>query len=95
MQLVEYGGEPAVVSDKYIRLLKEHINAIVNSYKPYLEDWQHGNRVRIKQGPFAGYEALFDIQLKGQDRARVLIHWLGSEIKAKVNVDAIENQYRR
>jgi transcription antitermination factor NusG len=95
VQLVECGGEPAVVSDKYIRLLKEYINTIVHSKDTYLKDLQHGDLVRIKQGAFAGYEALFDSRLKGQDRVQVLLHWLGCEVRAKVSVDVIENKYRR
>ena len=35
-----------------------------------------GDPVRISSGPFAGYEAIFDMRLPGSERVRVLIQML-------------------
>jgi transcriptional antiterminator RfaH len=35
-----------------------------------------GDRVVIQDGPFAGYEAIFDVRLRGAERVRVLLQLL-------------------
>ena len=43
-------------------------------------------------GPFAGYEAIFDTQLNGDQRAQLLLHWLGRQLKVEVNASLIEKK---
>jgi transcription antitermination factor NusG len=35
-----------------------------------------GDKIRISDGPFAGYEAIFDVRIPGSERVRVLIQML-------------------
>ncbi len=47
-----------------------------------------GSRVRIRGGPMAGIEAVFDRQMSRAGRVRVLLELLGQE--ARVEVDALD-----
>jgi transcriptional antiterminator RfaH len=55
-------------------------------------DLKRGDSVRIEAGPFAGYEAIFDGTISGQERVRVLLRFLE---KRQVVVELGEHQVRR
>ena len=46
------------------------------SSRDLVNDLHAGDTVTIQDGPFAGYEAIFDTRLSGQDRVRVLLNLL-------------------
>ena len=46
-------------------------------------------KVRITDGGFAGYEAIY-IARSGRERVTVLLQVLGRDTRAKVDLDAIE-----
>lgn len=48
--------------------------------------------MRITHGPFAGYEAIFDMRLSGSERVQVLLQMLGRLVKVQVNAGAIEKR---
>ena len=49
-----------------------------------------GDRVRILSGPLAGYEGMFDTRLGGQTRARILVDFMGRELKTDLDVRTVE-----
>ena len=55
----------------------------------------HGDKLFIQSGPFSGYEAIFDININGSQRARVLIKMLsrGGEVTLElpINQDKFNN----
>ncbi|MCA9996271.1 MAG: hypothetical protein KDE56_11020 [Anaerolineales bacterium] len=75
--LVSFGGTPAIVPDNFINYLRQHVEVIAaeglarKQLKP-------GDNVTIVEGPFAGYEAVFDKYLSGKDRVQVLLAFLSS-----------------
>lgn len=93
--LVEFGGEPAVVPDEFIASLKERITQIKRAGGLHLEGLEKGDGIIVTHGAFAGHEGVFDLRLSGEQRVQVLLHWLGREIKVKVNANAIEKRRRR
>jgi transcriptional antiterminator RfaH len=75
--LVSFGDEPAFVSDSMICAIKqriEHLKMVAES--PYIK----GDSVSVHHGVFAGYEGIFDIQLSGTDRVRILLSLLGDRL---------------
>jgi len=78
--LVMFGGVPAAVPETLIAGLRERLQQIEAagglgrrpSFKP-------GERVRIVAGPLAGYEAIFDAQLSGEERVQVLLAFLSAQ----------------
>ena len=93
--LVKFGGAPAVVPDEFVDHLQERIAQIEAAGGLHLDGLEQGDPVRIKHGPFAGFDAIFDVNLSGAERVQVLLHWLGREMKVKVNANVIEKRRRR
>lgn len=90
--LVSFDGEPASVPDHLIFTLKKQVDQHNASTRGLVENLQPGEIVVIQDGPFAGYEAIFDTRLSGQDRVRVLLNFLQSR---KVPIDLQSQQVRR
>jgi transcriptional antiterminator RfaH len=74
--LVSFGGEPAVVPDGLITAIQRRVEELNGSTKPIVADLNPGDAVILQAGPFAGYEAIFDGRISGQDRVRVLLNFL-------------------
>jgi len=87
--LVCYGEHPAPVPDHVIYKLKAHLAANGTSFltRPELK---MGDRVRVIDGPLAGYEAIFDTTLSGHDRVRILLDILGRQVRTTLCTDSIE-----
>lgn len=93
--LVQFGGQPSVVPDAFIHELRQRLRRIEQAGGLHLDGLKRGDKVKITQGPFAGYEAVFDERLSGEDRVQVLLHWLGRETKLKVKNNAVEKRRPR
>ena len=88
--LVSFGGDPASVPDHFINTLREHLERINNAHKTTAGRYQPGDVVAIREGAFAGYEAIFDVQLPGRDRVEVLLKMLqGHHLRVELPADQI------
>jgi transcription antitermination factor NusG len=74
--LVEFGNIPAVVPSNLISDLQQLMGRIKKEGGLAKFEFKHGDSVRIVEGPFEGYEAMFDLHLPGSDRAQVLLAFL-------------------
>jgi len=74
--VVSFDGEPASIPDLMIAAIKRHVDQINISTNELISDLQAGDIILVKDGPFAGYEAIFDGRLTGQDRVRVFLNLL-------------------
>ncbi len=90
--LVRFGGEPAIVPDNFVYELRRRVAEIRAAGGLHLDGLKPGDIVNITDGPFAGYEAIFDLRLSGEDRVQVLLQWLGRKLQVRVNADAIEKK---
>ncbi len=90
--LVQFDGYVAPVPEHVIHELKRRVAEIEEAGGLVFEDLQTGDPVRIVQGPFAGYEAIFDLRLSGSERVQVLLEMLGRLVKVQINANAIEKQ---
>lgn len=90
--LVEFGGEPAVIPDHYIDELRRRLASLKQVDFTRIDDFKPGEPVTITSGPFEGYEAIFDMRLSGDDRAQVLLHWLGRQVKVTVSGAALRRR---
>ena len=71
--LVSFGGEPASVPDSLINTIRNRVDEINAAGGELLEGLEKGQAVAIQTGPFAGYNAIFDARLSGDERVRVLL----------------------
>jgi transcriptional antiterminator RfaH len=85
--LVSFGGEPAAVPDSLIEAVRLRVDQINASGGEEFDGLKTGDLIRITTGPFAGYEAIFDIRLPGTVRVRVLLELLGSRRQVPVTLD--------
>jgi transcriptional antiterminator RfaH len=86
--LVSFGGEPATVPDSLIASIQKKLEAIAKAGGEVFDGLKSGDKVRISEGPFAGYEAIFDARLPGSERVRVLLLLLESQRQIPVELNA-------
>jgi transcription antitermination factor NusG len=72
--LVSFAGEPAPISDEIIQALHQRIEALKKNRTEVFMGYQPGSLLKVNTGPFAGYEAIFDTRLPGNDRIRILLN---------------------
>lgn len=74
--LVQFDGEPAFIPDGLIHAIQLKVQAINAAGGELFTSLKKGEDVLIHSGPFAGYEAIFDARLPGNERVRVLLKLL-------------------
>lgn len=74
--LVSFGGEPAVVPDALINAIRSRVGEIAEAGGELFAGIKPGDTIQIRDGPFSGYEAIFDTRLPGSERVRVLLKML-------------------
>jgi transcriptional antiterminator RfaH len=89
--LVRFGGEPAAVPDALIAALRQRVAVANREEQTRLDRFRSGDRVVVETGPFAGYDAIFDVRLPGKDRVRVLLSLLhGRYVPVELSGHALE-----
>ena len=89
--LVTFGEEPAIVPDHLIHELQQRLERLNAQGGVEQVAFQKGEPVQVVSGPFAGYEAVFDMQLSGKERAQVLMRFLSDHPQpVKLNVADIQ-----
>jgi transcriptional antiterminator RfaH len=74
--LVCFGGIPASVPDEIVAGIRRRLEEIEAAGGELFHRLKPGDPVLIQDGPFAGYEAIFDARRSGKDRVRVLLQLL-------------------
>lgn len=86
--LVSFGGEPAVVPENLIVAIHKRVDEINAAGGEVFEGLKQGDVIKINEGPFQGYEAIFDAALPGGERVRVLLELLGNKRQVPLVIDA-------
>jgi transcriptional antiterminator RfaH len=71
--LVAFGNELGYVPDNLIHAIRCRVEKIHTAGGELLRSIHAGDTVVIRDGPFRGYEAVFDERLSGSERVRVLL----------------------
>ena len=74
--LITFGGEPAFVPDSLINAIRQRVDEINSAGGELFDVLKSGETVLVHSGPFAGYEAIFDVRVPGTERVRVLLKLL-------------------
>ena len=74
--LVCFGGEPATIPAELITIIQKKVNIINLAGGDQVETIKEGDKVIINEGPFLGYEGVFENRLSGRERVRVLLKLL-------------------
>ena len=88
-KIVAFGSEPAVVDDEMIEGIRSRLqgDCVVRSGPMFLP----GQPVRIQQGPLRRLEAVFERQMKGEQRAVLLLRALSYQARLVVDLQDIVN----
>jgi len=89
VNLVSFDGVPAPVPETLIAAVERQVENINASQKNMMLGLKPGDIVSIHDGPFAGYEAIFDGQITGRERVRVLLSFLQNR---KIPVELRQSQ---
>lgn len=88
--LVRFGGEPAIVPDSIVFGIKKELEEINANGGLKAKSYAAGERVRVTDGQFCGYEGMFDVYLDGNDRVRILLDLLtGRQMPLSLNQQQI------
>lgn len=88
--MVIFDQEPAIVPDNLIVAIRRHVEQVNDAGGEICNGLNKGDTVFIHDGPFAGYEAIFDLRLPGSERVRVLIKLLSQrQVPVELNVSQI------
>jgi transcriptional antiterminator RfaH len=90
--MVVFDQEPAAVPDSLIVAIRRRVEQVNAAGGEVFDGLHKGDAVFIHDGPFAGYEAIFDIRLPGSERVRVLIELLS---RRQVPVELSAGQIRQ
>jgi transcriptional antiterminator RfaH len=82
--LLGFDGEPAMVDDAVVDALQRQVDAMIQAGGELFARLKPGDLVIIQSGPFAGYEAIFDMRLSGSERVRVFVEFMN---KRRVSVE--------
>ena len=95
MGLVSFGGEAAVVPEALIHAIRKRVDQINAAGGEKFDGLQPGDTIWISDGPFRGYEAIFDARIPGSLRVRVLLELLGSQRQVPITLDARQIERRK
>jgi transcriptional antiterminator RfaH len=94
--LVSFGSEPASVAEGLIPAIRKRVDEINAAGGEIFHGLKRGEAVTIQAGPFAGYEAIFDMRVSGTERVRVLLKLLSrQEVPLELSAGQIQRNNRR
>ncbi|MDI7275988.1 MAG: transcription termination/antitermination NusG family protein [Anaerolineae bacterium] len=88
-RVVSFGGQPAVVPDRVIQWLKERLAQEAIGHHKGLP-LRPNDRLRVTGGPLKGLEAIFHRHLSSEDRAQVLVDFLGRLTACEIALEWLE-----
>ena len=92
--LVSFGKEPSWVPDTLINTIRKQVAVTNAAGGENLVGLVSGDDVIIQDGPFAGYKAVFDLSLPGNERVRVLLKLL-EDPKMRLELPASQVKKRK
>jgi transcription elongation factor/antiterminator RfaH len=88
--LVSFGGEPADVSQNLIDAIRQRVNKVDRTGSSTTIQFKKGEILIIQEGPFAGYEAIFNASLPGSERVKVLLKLLNDQRQVPLELPALQ-----
>ena len=77
--IVSFDGVPSHVPQDMIAAIRRRVDEINAAGGELFDGLNPGDVVTVHEGPFTGYEAIFNARISGEDRVRVLLKLLGRQ----------------
>lgn len=90
--IITFDQDPTPVPEALIRAIRQRVEEVNIAGGELFAGMHKGDTVFIHDGPFAGYEAIFDVRLPGSERVRVLIKLLSER---EVPLELLAGQIRQ
>lgn len=89
--LVCFDGIPAIVPDNIVIGLEKRIGHIYQGEESSKNGMKSGSAVVITNGPFTGYEGIFDSRLDDKERVKVLLNLVDNKrIQLKMDIGHLQ-----
>lgn len=77
--IVSFDGLPSSVPDHVIAAIRHRVEEINATGGALFHGLKSGETITIQDGPFSGYDAIFDSKLSGEERVRVFLKLLNRQ----------------
>ena len=84
---VKFGSRIAEVGEEVIKAVRDRCPGGMAEIKP--RPYRMGENVLIKEGPFAGLEAIFEREMMGNERIAILLELLGRQTRLVLSSEMI------
>jgi transcription antitermination factor NusG len=89
--LVSFDSIPTAIPDGIVQSLHQNIGDVVNAIDNLFDDLKKGDKVVILEGPFKGFEAIFDTRLSGSERVGLLLRLInGQQVRLQISANTIQ-----
>ncbi len=87
IRVIEFGGRCVPISEQHIEELRREMDGKdVREVKATLKV---GDQVELTEGPMRGFTGIIERLTNGEDRARILLEFLGREIRFELDADKL------
>jgi transcriptional antiterminator RfaH len=87
-QLVSFGDTPAIIEDEIIDMVRSRIKE--DGYIWFIEDLKPGDEVIIKDGPLKDFAGVFEREMQGSDRVRILLRTVSYQAHVEIEKDLVK-----
>jgi transcription elongation factor/antiterminator RfaH len=86
--LVSFGEGPTPIDAETIRLIKSYVR--VDGFVRVDEELRPGDRVIVKDGPLNNFVGIFEREMKGTDRIRILLETVRYQAHVEIERDLVK-----
>ncbi len=86
--IVKFGIETACIPSSLIDEIRSR-EGVDGCYHPIKQTFEQGDKVRISEGPFTGYDAIFQAR-NSEDRVYILLDIVGRETRIQISTESLE-----
>jgi transcriptional antiterminator RfaH len=87
-QLVNFGDSPTIIDEEIIALIQSRVGE--DGFAKMDEDLKPGDRVMIKDGPLKTFAGIFEREMKGSDRVRILIQTVSYQAHLEIDRELVK-----
>ena len=87
IRVIEFGGTYLTIPEKHIEELRREMGG--QDVREVKVSLKVGDVVELTEGPMRGFKGIIDRLANGEDRARILLEFLGREIRFEIDSDKL------